>query len=154
MILSMLALLIGCPPSTDLEDTADTSTEGDADTDTDADTDADSDADADSDSDSDNVPVPDPILLTGLLAACESGWCLDGLLLDVGDPDFLATIAAADFDADGVLSTNEDELVHLAGTEVTVLVAPDTTPALVLALNDEAYIVNDVEEHPGDPHLR
>ena len=53
MILSMLALLIGCPPSTDLEDTADTSTEGDADTDTDADTDADSDADADSDSDSD-----------------------------------------------------------------------------------------------------
>lgn len=53
MILSMLALLIGCPPSTDLEDTADTSTEADADTDADADSDADSDADADSDSDSD-----------------------------------------------------------------------------------------------------
>ena len=53
MILSMLALLIGCPPSTDLEDTADTSTEGDADTDADSDTDADADADADTDTDSD-----------------------------------------------------------------------------------------------------
>lgn len=53
MILSMLALLIGCPPSTDLDDTADTSTDSDADTDADADSDTDADADADSDADSD-----------------------------------------------------------------------------------------------------
>ena len=53
MIISMLALLVGCAPSTDLEDTADTSTEADADTDADTDTDTDADSDADSDADAD-----------------------------------------------------------------------------------------------------
>ncbi|MED5371295.1 MAG: hypothetical protein VX899_09790 [Myxococcota bacterium] len=47
-----LAVLLGCPPAADLEETGDTE-EADADTDADADADADSDADSDSDADAD-----------------------------------------------------------------------------------------------------
>jgi hypothetical protein len=87
------------------------------------------------------APAPDPVQLTGVLTACGSGWCLGETALDLGGPDFLATAAAADFDGDGVVTSNNDELTGLAGTEVSVLVAPDTAPARVLALNGVAYVV-------------
>jgi hypothetical protein len=53
----------------------------------------------------------------------------------VGDADFLAATAVWDFDEDGVVETNADELTGLAGTEVTLLVMPDTAPAEVVAVN-------------------
>jgi membrane-bound lytic murein transglycosylase B len=88
------------------------------------------------------APQPDPasVQLTGVLTACASGWCLDELPLDVGGPDVLAAPAIADFDADGVVTSTNDELTGLAGTEVSVLVAAETAPALVLALNGVAYV--------------
>jgi hypothetical protein len=76
-----------------------------------------------------------------VLTACGDGWCLGDLLLAVGDPDFLAATSSSDFDADGVVESNAEELTGLAGTEVTVQVARDTAPAVVLTLNGVAYVV-------------
>ena len=91
-------------------------------------------------------PTPDPVQLTGVLTACgpdQAQWCLDEVPLDVGDTDFLATAASSDFDADGVVESNTEELTGLAGTDVAVLAAPDTAPAVVLAINGAAYAPED-----------
>ena len=54
--------------------------------------------------------------------------------LDVGDSDFLAHEAEADFDLDGNgEETNAEELTGLVGTTVTVVVVPGTT--VVVAIN-------------------
>jgi hypothetical protein len=90
-------------------------------------------------------PTPDPpelVTLTEVLAACGTDlteWCLGDTTLDVGDADFLAATAVWDFDADGVVETNTGELTGLAGTEVTLLVMPDTTPAEVVAVNGQDW---------------
>jgi hypothetical protein len=79
---------------------------------------------------------------TGVLSACggeQANWCLGEELLDVGDTDFLATPARSDFDADGVVESNTEELTGLAGTEVSVLAAPGTAPAVVVAINGADY---------------
>ncbi len=84
--------------------------------------------------------------LTGTLQACgtEEGpaWCLDDLVLDVGDDEVLAAAALADFDADGTIETNAEELAGLADTEVTVTVTVPATndedPELV-AIGEDAY---------------
>ncbi|GAB2766068.1 hypothetical protein GCM10027020_18340 [Nocardioides salsibiostraticola] len=88
----------------------------------------------------DPQPESEAVHLVGLLTVCDSGWCLDELPLDVGDADFLLTLAVADFDADGQVESNSDELTGLVDTKVEIDVAPDTAPALVLALNDMAYV--------------
>jgi hypothetical protein len=61
------------------------------------------------------------------------------VLLAVGDADFLATTAPADFDKDGQLEPYGAELTGLAGSGVSVLAAPDTSPAVVLTLNGLDY---------------
>ena len=38
------------------------------------------------------------------------------------------------------MESNNDELTGLAGTDVSVLVAPDTAPARVLTVNGLAYV--------------
>ena len=84
--------------------------------------------------------------LTGTLQACEAeeepAWCLDDTVLDVGDDEVLAATALADFDADGSVETNAEELAGLAGTEVTVTVTVpatnDADPELV-AIGEDAY---------------
>jgi hypothetical protein len=83
--------------------------------------------------------APAPVPLTGVLTACGTGWCLDQLSLDVGDAAFLAATSSADFDADGAVESNGDELTGLAGTEVSVLVASDAPPARVLSVNGVTY---------------
>ncbi|MBI2244534.1 MAG: lytic transglycosylase domain-containing protein [Nocardioides sp.] len=101
-------------------------------------------------------PTPDPtnpttelaetVELTGTLQACgtedEPAWCMDDTVLDVGDDDLLAATALADFDADGSVETNAEELAGLADTEVTVtLTVPatnDEDPELV-AIGADAY---------------
>ncbi len=85
-------------------------------------------------------PEPDPVKLTGVLTACDAGWCLDKLRLDVGDAGFLGRLALADFDSDGAVASNNAELTSLAGTKLQLLVASDIAPALVLALNGRAYV--------------
>jgi hypothetical protein len=88
----------------------------------------------------DPPPTPDPVELTGVLTSCgEGAWCLGETSLDVGDADVLAATAGADFDADGVVESNTAELTGLAGTEVKLLVVPDTAPAVVVAVNGADY---------------
>jgi len=65
--------------------------------------------------------------LTGTLASCPAGWCLDGTALDLGPDAQLAATAAADYDGDGSTETVADELAGLAGTSVSVQVAKGGT---------------------------
>ena len=72
-------------------------------------------------------------------------------MVDVGDEDLLAAQALADFDADGTVETNADELAGLADTEVTVTLSvpddgEDVAPVL-LAIGEDAYL----PEEPVEP---
>lgn len=85
-------------------------------------------------------PSPTPDQLTGILTACGTGaWCLGDQPLAVGDAAFLATTAASDYDADGAVESNADELTGLTGAQVTLTVTPGTAPAVVVAINGLAY---------------
>ncbi len=66
-------------------------------------------------------------------------WYLDELLLDVGDEEWLTAEALADFDADGVLESNADELTGLVGQEVVVEVEEGTDPAVLHSVDTLAY---------------
>ena len=67
-------------------------------------------------------------------------WCLDETILDVGDADYLAATALADFDADGSTETNTDELAGLVDTEITVEVAAaDGAAPVLLGIGDLDY---------------
>ena len=81
--------------------------------------------------------------MTGLLAGCGAGWCVDGVTLDLGPADQLAATAAQDYDGDGVVETNTLELTGLTGTEVVLNVATDGAPAAV-------YVVNGLEYRNAD----
>lgn len=59
----------------------------------------------------------------GLLEACEDGWCLNGVPLELGPEDQLVATAAHDYDVDGVIETVAEELEGLTGTQVTLEVA-------------------------------
>ncbi|MFT5583003.1 MAG: hypothetical protein ACI9VR_000580 [Cognaticolwellia sp.] len=106
MILSMLALLVGCAPSTDLEDTADTSTEADADTDADTDTDTDTDADSDADSDSDADADPQSTAL-----AATTNYSVGALT--TFDLDSRAATDVADIASDSALIVEGDYAIQL-----------------------------------------
>lgn len=88
------------------------------------------------------TPAPDPVTLAGVLDHCDAepdAYCLDGTLLDVGDPAYLASPATADLDADGTVESNADELEGLLGTEATLQVVAGTSPAVVLTVNGAPY---------------
>jgi Transglycosylase SLT domain len=86
------------------------------------------------------TPSPTPDQLTGVLTACGAGqWCLGDQPLALGDTAFLATTATSDYDADGAVESNTDELTGLTGAQVTVLATPGTAPAVVVAINGLAY---------------
>jgi hypothetical protein len=86
--------------------------------------------------------------LSGTLASCGTdaapAWCLDSTALDLGDADYLAATALADFDADGAVETNTQELAGLVGTAITVTVqsADGGGPPQVLAIGDQTYRSN------------
>ena len=88
----------------------------------------------------DPSPSSEPIQLTGVLSACGDGyWCLGESLRAVGDASVLASGASADFDGDGSVETNGEELSGLVGTEPLVFVVPDTSPAVVVSINGAGY---------------
>lgn len=84
---------------------------------------------------------PPETTLTGVLDACAASWCLDGVVLDVGDAQQLAATALADLDGDGAVETNAEELTGLAGTSVTLEVDPGdgTAAPVVLTINGSTY---------------
>ena len=57
----------------------------------------------------------------------------------MGDASVLASGASADFDGDGSVETNGEELSGLVGTEPLVFVVPDTSPAVVVSINGAGY---------------
>jgi hypothetical protein len=87
-----------------------------------------------------NTPDPAPVELSGELAACgPDAWCLDGTPLDTGSAEELAAPAWSDFDADGTLESNAQELAGLAGARVLLLAVPGTAPAVVVAIGGADY---------------
>jgi hypothetical protein len=86
-----------------------------------------------------------PETRTGVLTDCgtaaEPAWCLDETTLDVGDADYLAGTALGDFDGDGTVQTNADELTGLVGTEITIAVTTTAgEPPVLLAIGDLDYV--------------
>ncbi len=63
----------------------------------------------------------------------------ESVLLDVGDAEWLALAAAADFDEDAALETNLEELTGLVETEITVGVAADSDPAYLWTIEWTDY---------------
>ncbi|HET7385858.1 MAG TPA: lytic murein transglycosylase [Nocardioidaceae bacterium] len=89
-------------------------------------------------------PSPSPstptlVSMTGSLATCAQGWCLDGAPLDLGPDSQLVAAAAEDYDADGTVETVIAELTGLAGQSVTVSVAKDTAPEKVYLIGGLGY---------------
>jgi hypothetical protein len=86
-----------------------------------------------------------PETRTGVLTDCgtaaEPAWCLDETTLDVGDVDYLAGTALGDFDGDGTVETNADELTGLVDTEITITVTTTADePPVLLAIGDLDYV--------------
>jgi hypothetical protein len=77
--------------------------------------------------------------VTGVLAECAEGYCIDGTVLFFGDEATLALDATADHDGDGTPETNADELAGLVGTAITVLVEEGASPLVVYAINEVAF---------------
>lgn len=91
--------------------------------------------------------VPTTAELAGTLQACGDpaapAWCVDDTLVDLGDAAYLAAAALADFDGDGTVETNAEELSGLEGTEVAfdVTIAEDGAAPRVLAIGGHDYAV-------------
>jgi hypothetical protein len=81
--------------------------------------------------------------VTGVLAPCPDApgtWCVGDVVLDLGDGAYLAAAALADFDADGAVESNGEEISGLAGTEVSLEMAGGSTPARVVSVNGVPYV--------------
>ncbi len=90
------------------------------------------------------TPDPDPgnVVLatdTGTLDSCGGGYCVGSRQLDLGPETQLSAKAAYDYDGDGAVETNVDELGGLIGTSVTVRYGDGTTPAVVYLINGHDY---------------
>lgn len=81
--------------------------------------------------------------MTGTLQACQTGWCLAGVPLDLGPETQLAAPAADDFDADGTVETNAQELAGLVGTSVTLQVVQGPDSDVVYVINGMDYRLAD-----------
>jgi len=91
----------------------------------------------------DPEPTPPPDVVTGVLAPCPEAagtWCVGDVVLDLGDDAYLAAAALADFDADGAVESNGEEISGLAGTEVSLEMAGGSTPARVVSVNGVPYV--------------
>ncbi|MDF1606409.1 lytic transglycosylase domain-containing protein [Nocardioides sp. YIM 152315] len=95
------------------------------------------------------VPTPEPEpptqQLTGPLTECgtevEPAWCVGEVRVEVGRAEVLTAVALADFDGDGAVETNADELAGLVGIEVTVTTSVPAEGELpvVLLIEEAAY---------------
>lgn len=87
-------------------------------------------------------PTPDTVVLateTGTLDWCSGALCVGSRQLDLGPESQLSAKAATDYDGDGGVETNNDELAGLVGTSVTVRYGDGTAPAVVYLINGHTY---------------
>ena len=79
------------------------------------------------------------VSVTGTLQACQTGWCLGGVPLGLGPETHLVAPAADDFDADGIVETNAQELAGLVGTSVTLQVVKRSDSDVVYVIDGMDY---------------
>jgi hypothetical protein len=89
-------------------------------------------------------PTPTPagpvlVTLSGPLASCAGGWCMNGTTLGLGPAAQNDADAAYDFDGNGVVGTNAEELDGLVGKNVTVQVEKGTGLLYVIEGKDYRY---------------
>jgi hypothetical protein len=77
--------------------------------------------------------------LTGTLEVCDAGWCVGGTTLDVGPDWVLARTAAHDYDDNGRVSTNAQEIDGLVGHQVSLLVEKKPGTAVVYTIQELDY---------------
>ena len=82
-------------------------------------------------------PPPPPTQFSGQLTACGQTWCVGGEALDWGSAAKLSANANADFDGDGTVESNRDELTGLQGTSVVAHVQQGTK--IVTAIGPRDY---------------
>ena len=85
-------------------------------------------------------PTPDgPVLVTlsGALAACDGGWCVSGTTVGLGPASQRDADAAYDYDGNGTVGTNAEELDGLVGKNVTLQVEKGT--GLLYVVNGKDY---------------
>jgi membrane-bound lytic murein transglycosylase B len=80
---------------------------------------------------------PAPVQVTGTFKQCDGGYCLDAKQLDLGIVGQLGATAVGDFDGDGAVETNGDELAGLVemGTVTMVLVKLDSGKYGIYSIN-------------------
>jgi hypothetical protein len=91
-------------------------------------------------------PKPSPpatVSLSGTWTSCGTGWCVDGVSLDLGPATQLAATAAYDYDQDNTVEPNAAEFAGLVGQKVTLVVGKSSNPAVVYAINDQNYRLAD-----------
>jgi hypothetical protein len=79
------------------------------------------------------------VSVTGALQTCQLGWCVGGVPLDLGPETQLVAPAADDFDADGTVETNAQELAGLVGTSVALQVTKTVGSDVVYVINGMDY---------------
>jgi len=89
-------------------------------------------------------PPPPTVTLTyetGVLAACETGYCVGAQKRLLGPHDQLTRVAAHDYDGDSVVETNDQELAGLAqsGTSVKLGYEVQDGVAVVYVVGDKDY---------------
>ncbi len=80
-----------------------------------------------------------PVLVTvsGPLTACDGGWCVGATVIGLGPAAQNSADAAHDFDGNGTVGTNAEELDGLVGKTVTLQVEKGT--GLLYVVNGEDY---------------
>ena len=81
------------------------------------------------------APETEPTAVTAVFDTCAGGHCLGGTLLDLGQASDPVAEAGGDYNKDGVVGTNGEELEPLLGTEVTMVVLKETGVAEVYSIN-------------------
>lgn len=90
------------------------------------------------------TPVPTPTApdlrtVSGTWTACGPDYCLDGAKLDLGPASIRGDRAAADFDGDGTVESDAEELAGLVGTHVSLRVAQGSGPLVVYVIGSHGY---------------
>jgi hypothetical protein len=80
-------------------------------------------------------PTPEPVSVSGVFAACTGGYCLGDLLLDLGTAGDPAKQAAGDYDGNGTVGTNGEEIAGLLGKQTQMVVVKNSGGADVYSIN-------------------
>ncbi len=89
-------------------------------------------------------PAPKPtgpqiVRVDGSWSACGPSFCLGGNALDLGSAGVRGNQAAADFDGDGTVESNEEEFTGLVGKHVNLQVERNLGGFVVFTINGEGF---------------